>query len=794
MVTMGAVLLAGSALTSYEGRQEENNQRAFLRTLAEHAAAGIERPLLATLTGAPADMNTPGYTRLKRQLARMREATPRGRFVYVMVERDGEVVFLADSEPHESEDCSLPGTVYEDASDELRQLLREGGSTVEGPLPDEWGTWVSGLATADDPADGRVLALVGVDVNASDFMAAVRAVRLRAAGLVAAVCLLLGALAVFDHRMGRASEALQQSQKRLALHAEQTMLGLIEMGPDMRVTAWNEAAQRIFGFTAEEAIGRNALELIVPQAVRPRVQHVLRDMFVTRRCMQNTNDNLTRDGRIITCEWCNTPLVDGRGQVVAITSLVQDVSDRAAMEEQLRRAATTDRLTGLPNRALLLDRLGQAMRRHRRDPNNRFALLFLDFDRFKIINDSLGHEVGDLLLTQIAERLAGELRDVDSISRAGAVVDGEDVAHTAGRLGGDEFVVLLEGIRHADSAAIVADRLLAAIARPFACAGHELFCTASIGIVTSDLVADRPEELLRDADTAMYEAKLAGKGRYAVFDVSMRRRVQQRLELENDLRRAVAGDMSEQFALAFQPIISLETSRVDNFEVLVRWRHPVRGMISPAEFIPIAEETGLIVPLGDWIVRQACEQLAAWRRLRPDTAPASLSVNLSRRQLIQPDLPELLAQIVADAGIQPAFLHLEITESAVMQDAEHASRVLSDLKAAGFRLAMDDFGTGYSSLACLHQFPLDVLKVDRSFVANLCRGRDFAALVNAIVMLARSLGIAVVAEGVETPEQALLLQTMDCQHAQGYLFGKPMPIDDAMSFRTRPFRLNDAAA
>jgi PAS domain S-box-containing protein len=800
LIAMTAIVLGGAAFTRNEGNRAQEKHAAHLLTLTRQAAASIDIANLEQVRPDPQDLQQPAYLHLKHQLTRMCAAAAASRFTYVMrLDDDGEtVLFLADSEPHNSEDCSLPGTVYDDASEELRQVLREGGAVVEGPLPDEWGVWVSGLAAIKDVKTGRNVGLIGIDVDAAEFMGAIATARLRAIGLTGMVCLLLLTCAAFCRRIGDHAEALRQSKQKLLLHVEQTMLGLIEMDRDCRVTGWNAAAERIFGHTAEQAIGRSALDLLVPADAREAVDRVLIELINDRKPVRSINTNVTRDGRTITCEWHNTPLVDAGGRIVAIAAMCQDVTQRLAMEQELRNAATVDRLTGLPNRTLFMDRLGQAMRRHRRDPSARFAVLFLDCDRFKIINDSLGHEVGDMLLEQIGLRLAQELRDVDSVSRATAAAagadDSEDTPHnTAGRLGGDEFVVLLEDLSHGEGAAIVADRLLAAMAKPFVCGGHELFCTASIGIVTSDMGAQRPEDMLRDADTAMYEAKLAGKGRYAVFDVSMRRRVQERHMLENDLRRAVAADPGEQFTLVYQPILNLETGGVESFEVLVRWRHPQRGMISPAEFIPIAEETGLIVELGDWIMREACLHLARWRRLRCDAAPASLSVNLSRRQLIQPDLAERLVEIVAEAGIEPGLLHLEITESAVMQDADHARRVLGDLKAAGFRLDMDDFGTGYSSLACLHQFPLDVLKIDRSFVANLCRGRDFASLVNAIVTLARSLGVAVVAEGVETAEQVLMLQAMDCQYAQGYYFGKPAPIDAAMAYEPAHLPMHEAA-
>ena len=318
-----------------------------------------------------------------------------------------------------------------------------------------------------------------------------------------------------------------------------------------------------------------------------------------------------------------------------------------------------------------------------------------------------------------------------------------------------------------------------------------MYSTASIGIVTSAMPADNADDVLRDADTAMYEAKLAGKGRCAVFDVSMRQRVQNRLTLESDLRKALEAS---QLFLMYQPIVSLQTGQLEGLEALVRWNHPQRGLVPPGEFIPIAEDTGLILPIGEWVLREACGQFARWRASLGDAAPPSISVNLSRNQLVLPNLLEIVKLILEQTGMTPGCLHLEVTESAVMRDVATAAQMLRAIKAIGVKLDMDDFGTGYSSLACLHQFPLDVLKIDRSFIANLDRGRDFAALVYAVTQLARNLNISVVAEGIETAAQALMLQSLDCELGQGYLFSKPLSADDVAGFRVRPGVLPGLAA
>jgi diguanylate cyclase (GGDEF)-like protein len=432
-----------------------------------------------------------------------------------------------------------------------------------------------------------------------------------------------------------------------------------------------------------------------------------------------------------------------------------------------------DKLTGLPNRALLVDRLQQSILRHQRHPDRNYALLFLDFDRFKIVNDSLGHDMGDQLLIRIAQRLRAQIRGADSIGR-------NEEGSTAARLGGDEFVIFLEDIKKPQDAQVVAQRLLDALAEPHAIGPYSIVSSASIGIVTGSGRYQRAEDVLRDADTAMYQAKLAGRGRYVVFDSVMRDAVQRRLELEHDLRAAI---QTGQLELHYQPIVDLESGRVVGVEALARWRHPTHGVVHPAEFIPIAEECDLIVSLGDWVIRTAVGQLARWTASHGADAVSNISINLSRQQLMVPDIVQRIRGVTREFGIDPGRVHLEITESTVMRDAKVAAAALAAFKTAGFKLDMDDFGTGYSSLACLHQFQLDVLKIDRSFINNLDRSSEHAALVHAIISLARNLGMQVIAEGVETAEHVALLQSLDCQFAQGFYFAKPMPADQVVGCR-----------
>jgi len=450
---------------------------------------------------------------------------------------------------------------------------------------------------------------------------------------------------------------------------------------------------------------------------------------------------------------------------------VGSVLERQRMLGELTTAARMDRLTGLPNRALLTDRLNRALIRTVTEDGYGFTLMFLDFDRFKLVNDSLGHDIGDLLLRSIAGRLRANLRSTDSSQR-------EAAGNTVARMGGDEFVVLLDGIGTPEVATVIADRMLGVLAAPYQLGEHLVRSSASIGIVHSGDGYTSADEMLRDADIAMYEAKATGKGRHVSFTASMREAVRDRIEIETDLRDAIG---TPQLYLVYQPIVDLETHRVTGAEALVRWSHPTRGNVPPTDFIPIAEETGLILPLSDFILREACSTFMRWQAGLGAHAPRQISVNLSRVQLTDASLVSRTVAVLAECGMRPEQLQLEVTESQIMQQRAAALELLSALRSEGIRLAMDDFGTGYSSLSCLQEFPLDVLKVDRSFVVNAGKGRDFAALLHAVVSLADNLGLKVVAEGIETEEQLVLLQALGCAFGQGYLLARPMSSEALMA-------------
>lgn len=426
-------------------------------------------------------------------------------------------------------------------------------------------------------------------------------------------------------------------------------------------------------------------------------------------------------------------------------------------KDHFRHAAFHDSLTGLPNRAMFTELLKAEIESSNRSNLHMFAVLFLDLDRFKNINDSLGHTHGDLLLVAFAERLERTLRPIDTLAR----------------FGGDEFAILLSGMTDATDAVRVAQRIQDELSQPFVLDKNSAFATASIGIALSSSGYDRADDILRDADIAMYRAKENGKACYEVFDHGMHARAVSRLQLESDLRQAIE---QKEFCVYYQPIVSLQTGRLAGFEALVRWNHPRRGLVSPADFIPVAEETGLIVPIGEWVLNEACAHVRQWQIDSPSHRALSLSVNLSARQVAQPDLLNRIKEALENSKLNPHCLKLEITESVVMENAEAAAQMFKQLRSLGVQLSIDDFGTGYSSLSYLHRFPLNYLKIDRSFVMRLTTDND-NAIVRTISTLARNLGMEVIAEGIETEEQFQQLKMLGCEYGQGYLFSRPVDND-----------------
>jgi len=555
-----------------------------------------------------------------------------------------------------------------------------------------------------------------------------------------------------------------------ALEAERRRYGLVEQAANDGLWHWDIARDKVrfsprwkelLGY-AEHEIEDNINEWIdrIHPEERERVLSALRAHLdgLTGQ-FENEHRVMHETGvyRWVVCR--GLAARDEHGKAFEFGGSLTDVTHRKVAEEQLAHRAFYDPLTNLPNRALFLDRLRHALRRATRRKDYAFAVLFLDIDRFKVVNDSLGHMAGDRLLVMVARRLELSLRPGDSVAR----------------LGGDEFTVLLDDIKDISDATHVAERIQKELSAPFDVGGQELFTSSSIGIACSSTGYQRPEDVLRDADTAMYRAKAHGRARHALFDTAMHAHVLRQLQLEAELRRAVERD--EMF-VQYQPIVALNGGHVSGVEALARWRSTERGLVEPSEFIPVAEETGLIQPLGRWVLREACREANEWRTRGELESPCALSVNLSSKQLSQPDLAAIIAEVLADTELPAELLQLEITESAILDHPQAAAATLERLKQLGVRLSIDDFGTGYSSLSYLQRFPIDALKIDRSFVQHLGVERaidgDDARIVRAIVMIGRNLGKQVIAEGVETAGQLQLLREVGCDFAQGYFFSRPL--------------------
>jgi diguanylate cyclase (GGDEF)-like protein/PAS domain S-box-containing protein len=549
-----------------------------------------------------------------------------------------------------------------------------------------------------------------------------------------------------------AEEALRESEERLHTLADSAFEGLVitDEGVILEV---NRALIEMFGYEASDVVGRSVLEFVAPEhrvEVRQKIASGSEEPYEIL--------GISKDGTPLALE-VRGRAYRYRGHRVRVTAL-RDITERKKAEKRLEHRAFHDVLTDLPNRQLLLDRLGQALRRTRRRRDHRVAVLLMDLDNFKRVNDSLGHEVGDLLLMLVTERLKRCLRPED----------------TLGRLGGDEFVVLLEDANGLDEAVRVKERIAEGFKRPFVLAGRELYVAASIGIALGDVHAESPEDILRNADTAMYEAKSEAAFGHRVFDPAMHERVLRRLSLENDLRRAIE---QEEFRLFYQPKIQLkEEDSIAEVEALLRWEHPHRGLLLPDEFITLAEESGLIIPLGRWVLKEACRQVKEWQESYPILPPLVTCVNVSAGQLLYPDLLHDVGTALGESDIEARSLVLEITESALVKDMPTSITTVKGLRDLGVRFAVDDFGSEYSSLSYLMRLPVDFVKIDKSFVWGLGVDPKATVIVEAIISLAHSLGLEVVGEGVENTEHLMHLRRMGCDLAQGKYLSEPVPSEE----------------
>ena len=557
----------------------------------------------------------------------------------------------------------------------------------------------------------------------------------------------------------RTEEALMESERRFRSSFEHAAVGMALVGSDGRWLRVNQALCEIVGYTDEELLRRTFQDITHPEDLDKDLRQARRLLEGEISSYQMEKRYIHKQGHVVWILLNGSLVRDEEGGPLYFLAQVQDVSARKRIEGQLQRQALHDPLTGLPNRTLFVDRLGQALERTRRRKDRRVAVLFMDLDGFKVINDSLGHETGDLLLTIVAERLERCLRPEDTLAR----------------FGGDEFVVLIEEVESPEEAVRVAERIAEELRQPFLLNGHELFTSASIGIGLGDVWMKTPEDLLRDSDVAMYRAKNEGSG-YRVFEPAMYEGAMKRLALEGDLRRAIERD---EFVVHYQPMASVSTGEIVGTEALVRWQHPEHGLLAPSGFIPVAEETGLIIPMGRLILMEACRQAKEWQRRYSKAPPLTVSINLSARQLRHPGLVSEVASALDHADLNPESLTLEITESTFVEDERATGEALRRLKELGVRLAIDDFGVGYSSLSYLRYLPVDGLKLDRVLVGSLDTDAKNLAIVRAVVDLGQALGMDVVAEGVETHEEFEELRRLGCGLGQGYYYWSPRPAKEA---------------
>lgn len=552
----------------------------------------------------------------------------------------------------------------------------------------------------------------------------------------------------------RSEEALRESEERHRTLTENTYDLISEIDSNERYLYLSPNYRDVLGYQSGELIGREVVDLIYPEDC-PAIKAAFRRVFEHRAIEQVIYRFIHRNGEL---RWFESTgktyqTVTGESRVVFVS---RDITERQRYEETIRHQAFHDALTGLPNRMLFKDRLTLEIAHAKRN-KQMLAVLFLDLDRFKLVNDTLGHGLGDQLLKIIAMRLVGYVREDDTVAR----------------LGGDEFTVLLPEILQAENAVKVARKILQAVREPVHIDVHELYISTSIGIALYPSDGEDAESLLKNADTAMYRAKENGKNNYQLYTPAMNAKAFERLAIENGLRRAL--DRNE-FVVYYQPKVNINTGKIIGMEALVRWQVPERGLIPPGDFIPLAEDTGLIVPIGEWVLHTACAQNKAWQDA--GYPPLRVAVNLSARQFQLQNLVEVVSRVLKETGLEPCWLELEITESVAMQNAEYTVKMLYELKDMGIQLAIDDFGTGYSSLNYLKRFPISKLKIDKSFVSEIGTDQDNEAIASTVIVLGQSLKLGVVAEGVETEEQYDFLKQHHCDEMQGYLFGKPVPPDE----------------
>ena len=565
---------------------------------------------------------------------------------------------------------------------------------------------------------------------------------------------------------------LQSNLSLLTSTLEATADGILAINSDNKIIAYNNKFAEMWNLSHEALRGDDNVKIYLT---------IIEKLIDSDKYLKKIQElDIRKDGKFFdtlelkdgkTYEYYRSPQTI-EDVVVGQVFSFRDITERKRVEKQLTHNALHDALTDLPNRALFLEHLRHTININKRRFDAAYGVLFLDFDHFKVINDSLGHMEGDKLLVQIAQRLKSSLRTGDIVAR----------------IGGDEFTILLDNLEDKDEAMQIGERILEDFNTPFNLSGREIVISASIGIALNQADHTRPEEILRDADIAMYRAKNGGRARLEVFNQTMHEQANTRLQMESEMRRAIKD---EEFVVYYQPVIDLQNDKIVGFESLVRWNHPTHGIIMPDDFIPLAEETGLIVPLGEWVLSESCRQLKKWQTEKPENADLNISVNLSCKQFTQPDLVKCVSEILEDTKLDGEYLRLEITESHLMEDSAAAILIMENLRKLGIKISIDDFGTGYSSLSYLHSLPINYLKIDRSFVNRINNSAKNGEIVETIIALAKNLNIAAVAEGIETNEQAKFLKKLNCDFGQGYLYSKPVTAEHAEKLLQNAVTVNE---
>jgi diguanylate cyclase (GGDEF)-like protein/PAS domain S-box-containing protein len=779
-----ALLLAGAGFLGYEAFQYRGAATRELTTLADIVGAGTtgalsfsdDKAAKETLSSLIADARITEagvYDKSNRPLAEYRSGrTARG--IPARPKPDGiyfEGTDLLIYHPVVFQGERI-GTVYlRSDMNEIRSRLKRYAGIACAVLLASLGLGMALSARYQGVISGPIVALAGlarrISVDKNYAARAPRAADGEIGVLIDSFNEMLSQIEIRERDRIIAEEALRESEERYALAAHGANDGLWDWKLDTNEIYFSPRWTRMLGYSDNDVWSDRAA-WGSPDAWFSRIHPADRDRVraqLEAHC-RGTTPEFSSEYRI---RHAGGTYVWMLSRGIAVRNHSGVPVRIAGSQTDITEGKVADTLTDLPNRLYFLDKLESVIAARGTPGARPFSVLFLDLDRFKLVNDSLGHAAGDQLLTGVARRLRACVRGPDAAGRSGRAPS------TVARLGGDEFAILIEGLRDESDAAAVAERILRRLSAAFTIDGRQVFAGVSIGIAAGDS-GETPEDLLRNADTAMYHAKARGRGRYEVFDPGMREKAMARMELEADLKRSMERG---EFVLHYQPKVALADQRITGFEALIRWQHPTRGLLYPAEFISIAEDTGLIVPLGRWILTEACRQMAEWHRAMPRRPALSVSVNISFKQLAEPGLAQDIERILAETGLSPAGLRVEMTESSLMENAETAVATLRRLKELNIGLEIDDFGTGYSSLSYLRQLPFDTVKIDRSFVRELGAADDSAEIVGTILQLAKSMNLDVVAEGVETSEQLALLRKMGCRLGQGYYFSRPVDAERA---------------